>query len=48
MTAPLHPGEVLADLLASGDFPVEVPDPEAAAGIIIQRLEDAGFKVVPA
>jgi hypothetical protein len=43
----LHPEEVLADLLGSGDFPVEVADPEATAKIILQRLEDAGFKVVP-
>ena len=43
----LHPEEVLADLLGSGDFPVEVADPEAAARIILERLIDAGFKVVP-
>jgi hypothetical protein len=39
---------VLADLLGSADFPAEVMDPEAAAKIILQRLVDAGFKVVPA
>ena len=38
--------EVLADLLGSGDFPVQVDDPEAAAEIILKRLADAGFKVV--
>jgi len=48
MTAPgreLHPREVLADLLGSGDFPAEVLDPEQAADIIIQRLIDAGFEI---
>jgi hypothetical protein len=44
----LHPREVLVDLLGSGDFPAEVLDPNAAAEIILRRLEDAGFKVVPA
>jgi hypothetical protein len=43
----LHPRDVLADLLGSGDFPAEVLDPEAAARIILRRLEDAGFEVVP-
>jgi hypothetical protein len=43
----LHPREVLADLLGSGDFPAEVLDPEAAAEIIMQRLVDAGFEIVP-
>jgi hypothetical protein len=44
----LQPGEVLADLLGSGDFPAEVLDPEGAAKIILRRLEAAGFEVVPA
>jgi hypothetical protein len=39
--------DVLADLLGSGDFPVEVADPDAAARLIIQRLIDAGFQIVP-
>jgi hypothetical protein len=43
----LSPEEVLADLLGSGDFPAQVLDPEAAAKIILRRLEDAGFEVVP-
>jgi hypothetical protein len=43
----LRPREVLADLLGSGDFPAEVLDPEPAADIIIQRLIDAGFEIVP-
>jgi hypothetical protein len=36
---------VLADPLGSGDFPVEIADPEAAAAIIIQWLNDAGFTI---
>ena len=44
----LTPQEVLADLLGSGDFPAEVLDPEGAAEIVLRRLDDAGFKVVPA
>jgi len=43
----LLPVEVLTDLLGSEDFPAEVLDPEAAAQIILQRLADAGFRVVP-
>jgi hypothetical protein len=44
----LHPSEVIADLLGSDDFPAEVLDTEAAAQIIIQRLIDSGFEIVPA
>ena len=44
----LTPQEVLADLLGSGDFSAEVMDPEGAAEIVLRRLDDAGFKVVPA
>lgn len=49
MSTPLTPQHVLADLLGSGppDFPVEIADPEAAAWIILRRLFDAGFEVVP-
>jgi hypothetical protein len=43
----LIPVEVLTDLLGSEDFPAEVLDPEAAAQIILQRLADAGFRIVP-
>jgi hypothetical protein len=39
---PLH---VLADLFDDGDLPV--PNPEAAAEIVIQRLIDAGFERRP-
>jgi len=30
-----------------GDFPAEVLDPDHAADIVIQRLIDAGFEIVP-
>ena len=39
--------EVLEDLLGGADFDHEILDPEGAAQIIIQRLEDAGFRIVP-
>ena len=39
---------MLVDLFDSDDFPVPIPDPEAAAEIIIRRLIDAGFKIKPA
>jgi hypothetical protein len=39
--------EVLADLLGGADFDHEILDPEAAARIIIERLRDAGFEIVP-
>jgi hypothetical protein len=41
----LTPKHVLTDLFGSGDFPVEIIDPEHAAEIVIQRLNDAGFKI---
>ena len=41
----LDPLDVLIELLGSGDFPGEVLDVEAAARIIIQRLDDAGFQI---
>jgi len=44
--APL-PEHVLADLLGSGDFPGEVSDTEAAAQVILGRLSEAGFAVLP-
>jgi hypothetical protein len=40
--------EVKSDLLDSDDFPVPIPDSEAAAEIVIQRLIDAGFEIRPA
>ena len=36
---------MLVDLFDSDDFPVPIPDPEAAAEIVIQRLIDAGFEI---
>jgi hypothetical protein len=44
----LTPQHVLADLFDSDDFPVPIPDPEAAAEIVIQQLIDAGFQIRPA
>jgi hypothetical protein len=44
----LTPQHVLADLFDSDDFPVPIPDREAAAEIVIQRLIDAGFEIKPA
>ena len=48
MTGEMSPQEVLEDLLGSADFPVVIVDTHAAARIIIRRLEDAGFEIVPA
>jgi hypothetical protein len=36
---------VLAEMFDSDDLPVPIPDPEAAAEIVIQRLTDAGFHI---
>jgi hypothetical protein len=44
----LHPLDVLIDLLGGAEFDHEILDPAAAARIILDRLRDAGFKVVPA
>jgi len=44
----LTPQHVLTDLFGSAGFPAEVLDPERAAEIVIQRLIDAGFAIVPA
>jgi hypothetical protein len=41
----LTPKHVLVDLFGSGDFPAEVLDPVHAVEIVIQRLNDAGFKI---
>jgi hypothetical protein len=40
--------DVLVDLLGGGDFDHEILDARAAARLIIQRLADAGFQIVPA
>jgi hypothetical protein len=44
----LTPQHVLVDLFGSGDFPAEIIDPEHAAEIVIQRLRDTGFEIIPA
>jgi hypothetical protein len=41
----LTPQRVLADLFDSDDFPVPIPDPEAAAEIVLRRLINAGFEI---
>jgi hypothetical protein len=43
----LDPRDVLADLFGSADFPAVVLDTVHAAAIVIQRLRDTGFEVVP-
>ena len=44
----LTPQHVLTDLFGSGDFPAEILlDPAHAAEVVVQRLIDAGFKIVP-
>jgi hypothetical protein len=43
----LDPLDVLADLLGGADFDHEILDPDAAARLIIERLRDAGFEIVP-
>jgi hypothetical protein len=44
----LTPKDVLADLFGSDDFPATVLDTEHAADLVIDRLRDAGFEIVPA
>jgi hypothetical protein len=43
------PADLLADVFRAGSaascFPAEILDPERAAEIVIQRLNDAGFKI---
>jgi hypothetical protein len=41
----LTPKHLLVDLFDSNDFPVPIPDPEAAAKIVIQRLTVASFEI---
>jgi hypothetical protein len=43
----LTPQHVLTVLFDSEDFPVVVPDPEAAAEIVVQRPIDSGFEIRP-
>jgi len=44
----LTPRDVLVDLFGGADFDHEILDAAAAADIVIQRLIDAGFEIVPA
>jgi hypothetical protein len=44
----LTPEEVLIDLLGGADFDHEILDARAAARLILERLRDAGFMIVPA
>ena len=44
----ITPRHVLVDLFGGADFDHEILDPEAAADIVIERLSDAGFEIVPA
>jgi len=44
----LTPKHVLVDLFGGADFDHEILDPERAADIVIERLRDAGFEIVPA
>jgi hypothetical protein len=44
----LTPKHALVGLFDSDDFPVPIPDPKAAAEIVVQRLIDSGFVIKPA
>jgi hypothetical protein len=44
----LTPRHVLVDLFGGADFDHEVLDAAAAADLVIERLRDAGFEIVPA
>jgi hypothetical protein len=44
----LTPQQVLVNPFDCDDFPVPIPDPEAAAEIVVPRLLDAGFEIKPA
>ena len=39
--------DVLIDLFGGADFDHEILNAEAAAELVIERLKDAGFKIVP-
>lgn len=47
MTRELTPRDVLIDLFGGADFDHEILDPQAAADLVIERLKDAGFAIVP-
>jgi hypothetical protein len=44
----LTPKQVLEDLLAGADFDHQILNADESARIIIERLRDAGFEIVPA
>jgi hypothetical protein len=46
-TFELTPQHVLTGLFDSDDWPESIPEPEAAAEIVVQRLIDAGFEIRP-
>ena len=48
MTREPTPRDVLIDLFGGADFDHEILNPAAAAELIIERLRDAGFEIVPA
>ena len=44
----LTPRDVLIDLFGGADFDHEIMNAAAAADLVIERLRDAGFEIVPA
>ena len=44
----LTPQDVLADLLGEPPFELQDQDTDHAAKLVIERLKDAGFEIVPA
>jgi hypothetical protein len=44
----LTPKDVLTDLFGGADFDHEILNPAEAARIVLDRLRDAGFEIVPA
>ena len=48
MTGPLDPRDVLIDLFGGADFDHEILDPVGATKLILERLRDSDFAVVPA
>jgi len=43
----LTPKDVLIDLFGGADSDHKILDPAAAADLVLDRLEDAGFMIVP-
>lgn len=44
----LNPRDVLSDLFSGPDFDHEILDGAAAADLVIERLLEAGFEIIPA